>query len=164
MAHFQWFEHGSRTMIGELSSCQEPFLLTWCDDEELTCVLRKINVDRLSPCKDKSIYLAEFDVPKGCFFYRFHYNPDNGQFTDATLYEKDPSDPLGGGRVCNSCEITEEKSRKCEVRLLGKIENQGPEQFIKGVCFKGFSFKMVDYFLTTSSTSLTPKPRCKGRT
>jgi DNA-cytosine methyltransferase len=147
MAHFQWFEHGTRTSIGELSSCQELFLLTWCNDEALTCVLKKIYVDRLSPHENKSTSLAEVEIAKGLFFYRFHYNPDTFQFTDASLHEKDPGQTLDEGRTCSSCEVTEEKSRACEVRLLGKIEHQGPEQFIKGVCFKGFSFGNVDYFL-----------------
>jgi hypothetical protein len=147
MAHFQWLEHGTRTSIGELSSCQELFLLTWCNDEALTCVLKKIHVDCLSSHETKSTCLAEVEIAKGRFFYRLHYNIDTYQFTDASLHEKYPIQTPYESRTCSSCEIIEEKSRECEVRLLGMIEHQGSQQFISGVCFKGFSFEKLDFFL-----------------
>ncbi|KLO19271.1 S-adenosyl-L-methionine-dependent methyltransferase [Schizopora paradoxa] len=44
LAHIQWFEHGSQTVLGETASSQELFLLNECDLIPLSTILRKVSV------------------------------------------------------------------------------------------------------------------------
>jgi DNA (cytosine-5)-methyltransferase 1 len=43
-AHVQWFEHSSKTAMGEISDPQELFLTDICDGLDLHCILSKVKV------------------------------------------------------------------------------------------------------------------------
>jgi len=43
-AHVQWFEHSSKTAMGEISDAQELFLTDICDEVNLQCIVGKAKV------------------------------------------------------------------------------------------------------------------------
>ena len=46
--HVRWFEHSSRTMLGELSDPRELFLTDVCDKENLSIIAGKAEVIQLA--------------------------------------------------------------------------------------------------------------------
>jgi hypothetical protein len=140
MAHFRWFEHGSRTVMKELAGPHELFLVSQCDDNPLSSVASKIQVDFRgdnTPENDGAIE-QEF-MKKDHYFYRMHYDPESEKFTETATYfihDRDIQEPNN----CECCKEAVEKNSRDKFKLM-EPENGHDERF------EGFHLNGVDYFL-----------------
>jgi len=148
MAHFRWFHHGIDTAIGEMANPRELFLLTQCDDAQLDCIYRKINVT----CK-RSNDFPDFQNGTGVmelgladnaneFFYRFHYNEYSKQFTDVSFHEKRTRNPAPYAPQSECCERLDDIARSQRTRIIGDPSDNGSNEE-----FKAFHKQGVDYYL-----------------
>lgn len=158
MAHFRWFEHGSKTVMKELAGPHELFLLSQCDDNPLSSVASKIQVDfrgEITPENDGAIE-QEF-MKKDHYFYRMHYDPKSEKFIDTVTYSTHNRD-IQEPNDCESCKEAVEKNLKDKFKLIEPdkeaAEKNSKDEFklIEPECgnnerFEGFRFNGVDYFL-----------------
>lgn len=144
MVHIRWFEFGS-TLLGELASHNGLFALTLCQDIPLGHICGKIKVE--FPKEENFHGVAELSVPKDCFFYRFHYDFNTQQYTEASLHESLEPENTRGLQHCYCCSKNQHLDTNEKVKLLGKLPNQGPQQYFKGVCYEHTSLRKVTYHL-----------------
>jgi hypothetical protein len=140
MAHFQRFEHGSKTVMKEVAGPHELFLLSQCDDNPLSSVASKIQVDfrgEITPENDGAIE-QEF-MKKDHYFYRMHYDPKSEKFTDTVIYSTHNGD-IQEPNDCECCKEAVEKNSKDKFKLI-EPESGHNERF------EGFHLNGVDYFL-----------------
>lgn len=106
-------------------------MLTWCNDDFVEGILRKISVSylRRSTQADENIEglgLVEQDIEKGQYFFRLHYDFNTEQYTEIPKGRLNP--PRVKGRAapeCGSCAQKQEfaaSGRDGEVRLFGRLE------------------------------------------
>ncbi|KAJ7709524.1 hypothetical protein B0H17DRAFT_1028224 [Mycena rosella] len=80
MFHGQWFTHGSRTLLQEVTHSQELFVLPECDNISVATIYQKCQVRFLTP--------DEVEEPDSCdaqarnYFYRLAYDDKSHDFTD----------------------------------------------------------------------------------
>ncbi|KAG9029241.1 hypothetical protein FRB95_005562 [Tulasnella sp. JGI-2019a] len=80
--HVRWFEHASKTILGECSSPQELFLTDECDQIDARAVVAKANITFLPPGMDEPMD----DLNPRDFFYRYFSLPHKATICDATRY------------------------------------------------------------------------------
>jgi hypothetical protein len=143
MAHFRWFEHGSKTILKELAGPHELFLLTQCDDNPLSSVAGKIRVDFLRGEKvpENGCVVEQGYLNDSHYFYRLHWQPRNEQFTDAAIHEAENSDIQDAHR-CACCTELSEKTLKDQTKIIESVLNNG-----KTNQHEGFHRGGVDYLL-----------------
>lgn len=64
-AHVQWFEHSSKTVMGEISDPQELFLNNLCDNIDLDTIVGKATVQKLNFTSNLPL-----DLPHDHFYYK----------------------------------------------------------------------------------------------
>ncbi|KAL5318578.1 hypothetical protein ACEPPN_013640 [Leptodophora sp. 'Broadleaf-Isolate-01'] len=142
MAHLRWFSHGAATAIGELASTHELFLLTECNDEEVSCIASKISVVSLERTLGDSFDIPEKQFEKsGNYYYFLHYSPDKKQYTDVAEHET-RSQNYSGTEECECCDRQAAKAQTDDVRILGPAKRKGAK-----LEFKGFKNGDDSYFL-----------------
>jgi DNA (cytosine-5)-methyltransferase 1 len=60
-AHVQWFEHSSKTAMGEISDPQELFLTDICDGLDLHCIVGKARVHNFDFMSDSRPPMSHHD-------------------------------------------------------------------------------------------------------
>ncbi|KAE9380648.1 S-adenosyl-L-methionine-dependent methyltransferase [Stipitochalara longipes BDJ] len=143
MAHFHWFEHGSKTILKEVSGPHELFLLTHCDDNPLSSIASKIEVDYLGDNITESGGAVEQDyLDSDRYFYRLHWDPRNEQFTSIPFHDTTDRN-IQGPPVCSCCSVSSEKRlNRRPLRIIGSIPDNGSNRR-----FEGFHFGGIDYFI-----------------
>ncbi|KAG8873672.1 hypothetical protein FRB97_006545 [Tulasnella sp. 331] len=86
MFHVRWFEHASRTILGECSSPQELLLTEECDDIDAATVVAKAKIIFLPTGTLEPIQGSQPDV----FFYRYLSLPNEAAICDATNHLNSP--------------------------------------------------------------------------
>ncbi|KAH7346621.1 S-adenosyl-L-methionine-dependent methyltransferase [Rhexocercosporidium sp. MPI-PUGE-AT-0058] len=146
MAHLRWFSHGAATAIGELASAHELFLLTECDDEEVSCIAGKISavfLDSTTTFSD-NIEIAEKRFEKsGKYYYSLHYNPDTKQYTDATDHET--TSGHSGAEKCECCDRQAAKVQTDDIKILGPVRRNGAKLEFEGFKSEGNSYFLHDF-------------------
>jgi hypothetical protein len=97
-AHVRYFCHGTETMLGDVSSAYELFMLDECENVILTSLKGKCQVEFLEPGNKEPSYL-----PSDTYFYRFWYNPYNAKYEDVCRHQVSfdfKQDPV---KACDSC-------------------------------------------------------------
>jgi hypothetical protein len=131
MVHFQWFQHGSATVLGELAGTNELFLLSQCDDNAPSCIASKIQVTR-----EEGVRVVEGKY-QGCnnYFYRLHYDPSAEKFTNTALHEFESDQ-----HSCECCRRRKEATEKDRIRI--EKDRNG---CINSVCHKGVTYDRLDF-------------------
>jgi BAH domain/C-5 cytosine-specific DNA methylase len=127
----------------ELAGPQELFLLTQCDDNPLSSIACKIQVEYLGgnhSVEDGSLVEQKF-LNNNHYFYRLHWHPVNEQFTDAAIYEVGDSKNCGAHH-CGCCTTLQRKLLKDQTKIFGSIPDNGLNRH-----FEGFSRGGIDYLL-----------------
>ncbi|EJD02256.1 S-adenosyl-L-methionine-dependent methyltransferase, partial [Fomitiporia mediterranea MF3/22] len=74
--HIRWFEHGSRTILGETANPQALFLLDQCDDNPVETILQKISVRHLSVSDLEPLVISDNDVGSSSFHLSYKWDQD----------------------------------------------------------------------------------------
>ncbi|KAJ7079074.1 S-adenosyl-L-methionine-dependent methyltransferase [Mycena belliarum] len=153
MFHAQWFTHGSRTFLQEVSHSQELFLLNECDDIAVATIYRRCEVNflDLNTVEEPD----EFDPQARNYFCQYACSRRSGNRTDLhrLLYDETSHDlvtlpdeeecrqlnnRLPAHRPCISCGRREEKKCIETVRViddgvahLGRVYHVGDFVYVK---------------------------------
>ncbi|KAF8963951.1 S-adenosyl-L-methionine-dependent methyltransferase [Flammula alnicola] len=138
IAHIQWFNHGSKTLLGEFADPQELFLADHCDKIYLKDIVGKVKVHALRP-----------DKP-GEYFCKLMHAPDLGTFTciDAKRLEL-----LAGQTPPDNCPADTDPRQ-----LKDEFGHQN------GVAFGGVTYHYEDFVLYRADKGLpTLEPKVTAR-
>ena len=69
MFHGRWFEHGSRTILGEAASPQDLFMMDICDENPVVTIIQKVQIQLIEDGK-APVEVASPDVGSSSFNLR----------------------------------------------------------------------------------------------
>ena len=145
MMHVRWFSHAASTPLGELAGTHELFLLTACDDIEMSSIARKISVSFIERSPDEQYsYILEGDFRNnGQYFYFLHHNPD----TDKLSYALDhlTKEVDDGQQSCECCDLKLAEKESTKVVPLGEPQINGIKLKLDGICWQGEEYNLYDF-------------------
>ncbi|KAF5315922.1 hypothetical protein D9611_004789 [Ephemerocybe angulata] len=127
--HGQWFLHGSRTMLNELSHPLALHPINRCDDQPLNAIYQKCHIRMLG--KDELEDLDDVLPDAHDFHYGLFYNHEFGEFVDLP---KAFLDSLDGTGDCSSCQF---KKLELEKRIPTITED--------GIAYGGVLYHINDF-------------------
>ena len=144
MMHVRWFSHAASTPIGELAGPRELFLLSACDDVELSSIARKITVSFIERRPDEDSYILEGEFRNnGQYFYFLHHNPDTDQLSYALDHKSKGTDD--GQQSCECCDLKLADTESTKVVLLGEPQLNGTTVKLDGFCWQGEDYHLYDF-------------------
>ncbi|KAK1234239.1 hypothetical protein PQX77_002546 [Marasmius sp. AFHP31] len=112
-AHVQWYQHSTRTVMGDCGDKQELFLLDHCDNIHLGIIVEKVVVHHVGSADNE-----HHQTPFGEFFCKMMYDRSTAQFTSFTTY---PENPGPSNRYCSVCALKAERDTPYSVVVENNI-------------------------------------------
>ncbi|KAK0107707.1 hypothetical protein ONS96_003507 [Cadophora gregata f. sp. sojae] len=146
LAHLRWFEHGSRTLLGQTASSRELFLFQSCDDNPLGCIIKKISVELVQRSTEYDMESVETSFnDEGNYFYRQYWHPESRSFTHVAASQ--PRTRTGQEQLsfCECCFEKTEKTASEKTQILGTITCRKGRPTIQAFIFQGTTYRLYDF-------------------
>ncbi|TFY55316.1 hypothetical protein EVG20_g9367 [Dentipellis fragilis] len=128
--HVRWFEHSSKTVLGDISDPQELFLTNICDGIRPQTLSGKVEAVELE--QDQTALSNDEDH----YYYKFIYSKQGASFTTI------PSSPTDGLRPPDNC-------YSCLLSSQTKANEQG-YPIPNGVVYRGVNYHIDDFVFVKS--------------
>ncbi|EJD02255.1 S-adenosyl-L-methionine-dependent methyltransferase [Fomitiporia mediterranea MF3/22] len=112
--HLRWFDHGSRTVLGETASPQALFLLDKCDNNPVETILQKITVCHLGTDVLEPVVIPDNDAGPSSF--HLSYKWDEEKMTMSTVDFQCEKSPKSSTERAYAAQLEHKKCYSCAVK------------------------------------------------
>ena len=142
-AHVRWFAHGSEIpVLRELAAPRALFLLSDCEDIQLSRIGGKIKVDHIIQDSFHNSLLEIRYTELNHFFFQFCFDKTSNRITDVPTNESNPANWHKRGKFCNCCNDKQKEDQFNTVIPIGEIASDGS---VEGCRFQGVSYYVDDF-------------------